>query len=129
MCPPFGHAIPNWDFEIVEHPQPGQYRWLQFAWKALSPNTTAMALLIGATGRAAASTLSPATTTGDRERSQLKKWPSPAQQWQVVRVDLWELLKKPLRIQCLQLAAAGGGAAFDQLVLGRSEADLPVGGR
>ena len=30
----FGHTIRNWDFEIVENPQPGQYRYLQFAWKA-----------------------------------------------------------------------------------------------
>ena len=33
----FGETVRNWDFEIVEHPQPGQYRWVQFAWKALSP--------------------------------------------------------------------------------------------
>ena len=52
---------------------------------------------------------------------------TPPQQWQVVRVDLWELLKRPLHLQCLQLAAEGGGAAFDQIVLGRNEGDLPAG--
>ena len=38
--PPFGHAVPNWDFAIVEKPEkPGQYRWLQFACKATcAPN-------------------------------------------------------------------------------------------
>ena len=44
--PPFGHALPNWDFPIVEKPEPGQYRWLQFAWKATSPQTTGMSLLL-----------------------------------------------------------------------------------
>ena len=38
--PPFGHAVPNWDFEIVEKPEkPGQYRWLQFAYKAIASRT------------------------------------------------------------------------------------------
>jgi hypothetical protein len=44
--------------------------------------------------------------------------------WQVVRIDLWELYKKPWRIQALGLGAAGGGAAFDQILLGRTAADL-----
>ena len=26
--PPFGHVLPEWDFEIVEKPGPGQYRYL-----------------------------------------------------------------------------------------------------
>ena len=37
--PPFGHMTPNWWFEVVEQPAPGQYRYLQFAWKALAPET------------------------------------------------------------------------------------------
>ena len=40
----FGESIRNWDFEIAEDPQPGQYRWLQFAWKALSPATKGISL-------------------------------------------------------------------------------------
>src|SRR5262249_47538597 len=45
--PPFGHAVPNWDFEIAEDPKPGQYRYLQFAWKATSDKTTGVGLLLG----------------------------------------------------------------------------------
>src|SRR5262249_7744026 len=41
---PFGHQIPNWDFEIAESPGPGQYRYLQFAWRALAPETRGMLL-------------------------------------------------------------------------------------
>jgi hypothetical protein len=53
----------------------------------------------------------------------------PQTEWQVVRVDLWALAKKPLRIQAIGLAAAGGGALFDQVLLGRSPADLNRVGR
>jgi hypothetical protein len=45
--------------------------------------------------------------------------------WQVVRVDLWDALKKPVRIRGMHLGSPGGSAAFDQIVLGRSESDLP----
>src|SRR5262249_12325002 len=45
--PPFGHATPNWDFEIAEQPSPGQYRYLRFAWKATSDKTTGISLLVG----------------------------------------------------------------------------------
>jgi hypothetical protein len=40
----FGHTIRNWDFEIAENPRPGQYRYLQFAWKAQSPQTKGITL-------------------------------------------------------------------------------------
>jgi outer membrane protein assembly factor BamB len=123
--PPFGHAIPNWDFEIVEDPKPGQYRWLQFAWKAASPKTTGMSLLLGrawpgggyniVAGKAAWSEGVLATR---------KISDNPPTDWQVVRMDLWDLYKKPLRVQALSLLAIGGGAVFDQVLLGWTEADL-----
>ena len=49
----------------------------------------------------------------------------PPLSWQVVRVDLWAAAKRPWRIRSLFLTAKGGGAAFDQIVLGRTENDLP----
>jgi hypothetical protein len=123
--PPFGHALPDWDFEIEEHPKPGQYRWIQFAWKAISPDTTGMSLLIG----------KPWPSGGYAFVAGTQAWPegvlatqnvaaAPPQAWQVVRADLWSLYRHPLRIQEIGLAATGGGAAFDQIVLGRTQADL-----
>ena len=50
---------------------------------------------------------------------------TPPREWQVVRADLWEMLKKPIQLEALGLAAEGGGAEFDQIVLGRTEKDLP----
>jgi len=43
-----------------------------------------------------------------------------------VRIDLWEVFGKEVRIRALRLASAGGPAAFDQIVLGRSKEDLPA---
>jgi hypothetical protein len=127
--PPFGHAVPNWDFEIAENPRPGQFRWLQFAWKALSPKTTGLSLLIGR----------PFPTGGYLFVAGDHVWREgyaavdkvagqPPTEWSVVRVDLWRLSQTShvpaLRVQSLGIQAVGGGAAFDQIVLARTRADL-----
>lgn len=123
--PPFGHALPDWDFEIEEHPKPGQYRWIQFAWRALSPDTTGMSLLLGKPWPGGGYAFE-AGTQAWREGVLATKSvaAAPPQAWQVVRADLWSLYRHPLRIQEMSLAATGGGAAFDQIVLGRTETDL-----
>ena len=124
--PPFGHRMANWDFEIVESPQPGQYRWLQFACKAASPKTTAVALMLAGDQSAnlqvhVGERIALADSAGPEKQAAA----SPTAEWTVVRVDLWELNgRKPARIQTMTLAAAGDGAFVDQILLGRSENDL-----
>ena len=123
--PPFGHAIPNWDFEIAEKPAPGQYRYLQFAWKALSKETKGMSLLLGRAWPGGGYNL----FAGEHDWKEgvvasKKIADAPPSDWQIVTVDLWEMHKKPLRIQALSLAALGGGAAFDRIRLARSLEDL-----
>jgi hypothetical protein len=124
--PPFGHAVPNWDFEIAEEPKAGQYRYLQFAWRANSDKSTGMGLLLGRAWPGGGV----AVVAGDArwkegvivEHKIDGKLPT---EWTNVRVDLWALTKgKPPRIQALSLMATGGGAQFDQIVLGRTTADL-----
>jgi len=125
--PPFGHAIPNWDFEIAENPGPGQYRYLQFAWKAASDQTSGMSLLAGRNWPGGGV----AVTVGDAKWNEgviveQRMEGRPPSEWQTVRVDLWSLTKgQPPRIQALSLRSTGGGAYFDQIVLGRTEGDLP----
>ena len=114
----------NWDFEIAENPQPGQYRYRQFAWKAQSPKTKGITLRLaeshyGGCGFAAGR---PTASDGSTIVKQVDAQP-PA--WQVVRVDHWEVANKPWRIRSLFLNVGGGGAAFDQIVLSRTESDLP----
>jgi len=120
----FGHTIRNWDFEIAEHPQPGQYRYLQFAWKAQSPQTKGITVRLaeshyGGYGFAAGE------PTPSEGATIVNKADAPPLTWQVVRVDLWAVAKKPWRIRRLMLSVHGGGAALDQVVLGRTASDLP----
>jgi hypothetical protein len=120
---PFGHVVPNWDFEIVEAPQPGQYRWLQFAWKALSPQTTGMTLGV-AESHYGGFALAAGEPTPGEGATVVKLAETPPTEWQVVRIDLWAQGKKPLRLRSINFGASGGGAAFDCIRLGRTEADL-----
>ncbi|MDR3634916.1 MAG: hypothetical protein P4L84_14020 [Isosphaeraceae bacterium] len=123
--PPFGHALPNWDFEVAERPRAGQYRYLQFAWRALSPTTTGIALVIGKAWPGGGINVV-AGRHDWREGAIATKQVGgqPPNEWKVVRVDLWALAKAPFRIQALTLGASGGGAAFDQILLGRTAEDL-----
>ena len=123
--PPIGHFVPNWDFEIVEDPQPGQYRFLQFAWKAAAPGTKGITLAFGGQNTPLIS-LSIGTPTKLGEGGEVSKQlgAEPPTEWRVERVDLWALLKKPGRIQAISFATSGGGALVDRILLGRTEKDL-----
>jgi hypothetical protein len=117
--PPFGHLLPNWRFDIVEKPAPGQYRWLQFAWKALDPATAGITLRVGDFAFCAGQ---PTAIHGVEPRQVAA---NPPTTWTTVRVDLWDLAKTNRTIQAMCLGAIGGAAAFDQVVLGQTAADLP----
>jgi len=121
--PPFGHMMPNWDMEITENPQPGQYRHLQFAWKG-TPQTTGMALCLGGVWFVAGET--PRVIPDYQTKQQVSA--TVPTQWTTVRLDLWKTFNgKPPRIQYIGLAATGGDALYDQILLGRTAADLPAG--
>ncbi len=121
--PPFGHRVPNWDFEIVEKPEPGQYRYLEFAWRALAPDTKGMTLRLAQAHFGGVALCAGQET--EFEGAAVKRLAdSPPRDWQVVRVDLWELFKRPTRIGSLSLGARGGPAAFDRIRLARTEQDL-----
>ncbi|MFI8931777.1 hypothetical protein ACIG3E_29405 [Streptomyces sp. NPDC053474] len=125
---PFGHVLPEWDFEIAEHPEPGQYRYFQFAWKAAGPATTAMGLRLGLAWNApAVLVLAGSPTWPDAAVLAQVTFPTPPRTWSTVRLDLWELARAQAayRVRSLSLRTVGGGALFDQLVLGRTPADLP----
>lgn len=119
FLPPYGHMVPTWNFEIAENPQPGQYRWLQFAVKGLSPEAKGAAVFFGGYRIHVGD---PGT---EANGAPYKAAEALTQDWQTVRVDLWSLYKKPTNIQTLYLSAIGGPVGFDQIVLGRTEADLP----
>ena len=56
-------------------------------------------------------------------------------EWKTIRVDLWQAMNdalreakqpadKPFMVRGFRLDSIGGGAAFDRVVLGRTEDDL-----
>jgi hypothetical protein len=114
----FGHAVPTWNFEIVEDPQPGQYRWAQWSWKALSPDVKGATLQLGGLR------LHAGQPSGEAHIAAHPVGDSVPGEWQTVRVDLWKVLKKPANIQTMYLGAIGGPVGFDRVILGRTEADL-----
>jgi hypothetical protein len=120
FVPPFGHTIPNWDFEIVEKPAPGQYRYAQFAWKAASPETRGITLKLGDAYLVAGAF----TPMGDWGGVQKQVAGSPPADWTVVTADLWDAVKRPFRITQACFLCSGGGAAFDRILLGRTPQDL-----
>jgi outer membrane protein assembly factor BamB len=126
--PPFGHAVPNWDFEIAEKPAAGQYRYLRFAWKATSEETTGISLVLGRAwpgGGVAVSVGDVKWTEGVLAEKRLPG--KPPTQWREETIDLWEITKgKPPRIQALCLRAKGGGALFDRILLLRNPTDRPA---
>ena len=110
------HGIPDWNFTISPDPQPGEYRYLQFAWKSLG--TDAKGLCV---------TLYPAQfyageyTPRDDWHSQRISEQVP-REWQVVRVDLAQAGVRG--VKSLNFLANGGPFGIDQILLGRTEADL-----
>ncbi len=134
---PFGHAVPNWDFKIVEKPEkPGEYRWLQFAYKAPAPQTRGVSLRIGGEwpGYAVVADLGEPfpLREGFWVRTQLAE--KPAADWTVVRLDLWNTVrygrkdkaswKGGFPVRCINFGAVGGPAGFDRILLARTQSAL-----
>lgn len=119
--PPFGHVLPNWDFEVVEKPEPGQYRYLVFAARSLSPQTKGLTVRLDGIGYGNSVSCYAGTYVKEDDAKGWKVDDAPSDAWKVYRVDLWEVLKKPQRIRGLRLAARGGPAAFDRILLSREE--------
>ncbi|MEU8953427.1 hypothetical protein AB0C93_03885 [Streptomyces sp. NPDC048518] len=124
-----GHAMHDWDFRIVQNPgAPGEYRYLQFAWKALSAGTTGISVRFGPATSAPIFSVSVGDSHWPPQTSMVEKrveGPVPTD-WTVVRVDLWQITAGRVKVvDQLVLRSNGDGALFDQIVLGRTEADLP----
>src|SRR5262249_47186456 len=112
--PPFGHLIPNWDFKIVEQPaNPGEYRWLPFAWKA-GAGSRGVTLRVGEhhAGGVVLHAGEPTKFEPVLLTHQVAK--SPPTEWTVVTIDLWKLAGREMSIRSLSLATIGGPATFDR---------------
>jgi hypothetical protein len=126
---PYGHAVPNWDFEIVENPKPGQYRWLQWAWKAASPATQAMNFSPhGVEWPKDLPSASFYAGPGPPERT-VKLSDKVPTEWKVERVDLWKAFGRDGKVNSMSIISAGGNMLMDQILLGATEKDLDMYGK
>jgi hypothetical protein len=120
---PYSECVPHWDFEIAENPRPGQYRYLQFAWKAGEPGTKNLSIRLNAVTFHAGPYVEINAGNVDQKVRDV-----PPSEWTVERVDLWEAFgRKPTRIRQLALAAFGGSGLFDRVLLGTSLKVLEAG--
>jgi hypothetical protein len=126
--PPFGHMTPNWWFEVVEKPEPGQYRFLQFSVKTLAPETKGITLRVAPNqfGGVAVHVGEPSKSEGATFHQASGAVPI---EWHTITVDLWELLPenqrgKPFNIGAMSLGTVGGPAAIDRIRLGRTKDEL-----
>ena len=117
---PFTYQIPDWNMAITQTPQnANEYRYLQFAWKAVDPAVTGITLELGAVNHGNINSLASlycGTWNG------LTMWPNPSNikeqisttvptSWQLVTVDLWQLFQSsvsPPNITFIDFGSIGG---------------------
>ena len=120
----FAARIPGWNHPIVEHPQPGEYRYLRFAWK--SPQAHGVMLELAAEGQwppgqAALRRYCAGQNTSVWQARQLS--PQVPRGWTVVTVDLWQDFGA-FTLTGLAPTAMGATAYFDCIQLLR-QLDAP----
>lgn len=114
----FCRRLPGWNFAIREHPRPGEYRYLRFAWKADGCQNL-MLQLHDATDwhlryRAGADVFGwLSQVVGDQ----------PPAHWRLVTVDLFRDFGERT-LTGLALTIHGGAGYFDHIYLGRTIDDL-----
>jgi putative heme-binding domain-containing protein len=112
--------IPSWEFSIAEHPQPGAYRYLRWAWK--SPGDAGAMIELAADGAWPSSDESVrryycGRNTTDWQAAQVSR--EPAREWTTVTVDLWKDCGA-FTLTGIAPTAMGGPVFFDRIELLRS---------
>ena len=126
ISPPqrFSDRIPGWEYPIRENPQPGEFRYLRFAWK--SRGGAGPMIELAAEGRW------PSAEEPLRRYYSGKnttKWQAvqvaaePPEDWVVVTRDLWKDFG-PFTLTGIAPTTMGGEAWFDSVQLFRSTADM-----
>lgn len=128
ITPPqrFADRVPNWQYRIVEKPQPGEFRYLRFAWK--SPAGQGVMLELAADGRwpppdkPLRRYCAGKNTTG---WAAMETAPEPPREWTVVTCDLWKDFG-PFTITGIAPTAMGSDALFDRIELLRTLDAVPA---
>jgi putative heme-binding domain-containing protein len=119
VTPPqrFAPRIKGWEFRIREHPGPGEYRYIRFAWK--SGDAHGQMLELAADGRWPPAEMplrryhAGRNTTGWQS---VEISPDPPREWTVVTRDLWKDFGD-FTLTGIAPTAMGGAALFDRIEL------------
>ncbi len=122
VSPPqrFSARIPSWEYQVTEHPEPGQFRYLRFAWK--QPRGDGLMIELAADGQWPQADesqhryYSGNNTTG---WSAVCVSANRPQDWTVVTRDLWKDFG-PFTLTGIAPTAMGGEGKFDRIELLRS---------
>jgi hypothetical protein len=112
--------IKGWEFRIREHPGPGEYRYLRFAWK--SAGAHGVMLELAADGRWPPAEKPLRRYHAGRNTSgwqSVEVSPKPPREWTVVTRDLWKDFGD-FTLTGLAPTALGGPALFDRIELLRT---------
>jgi putative heme-binding domain-containing protein len=131
MAPPqrWSLRIPGWEYRIVEHPAPGEYRYLRLAWKSCGGEGVMVELAGDGSWPPADKPMwryySGKNTTGWAARQVAAEAP---QQWVEHTFDLWKDFGS-FTLTGIAPTALGGDALFDRIELLRQSEGAAVGGR
>jgi hypothetical protein len=121
MTPPqrWSLRIPGWQYRIVEHPAPGEYRYLRLAWKSCGGEGVMVELAGDGNWPPADKPIwrycSGKNTTGWAAR---QVSPEAPQQWVEHTFDLWKDFGS-FTLTGIAPTAMGGDALFDRIELSR----------
>jgi putative heme-binding domain-containing protein len=127
VSPPqrFSPRIAGWEYEIRERPEPGQFRYLRFAWKQATGDGVMIELAAAGRWPAADESrlryFSGRNTTG---WNAVEIAPQPPRDWTLVTRDLWREFGD-FTLTGLAPTAMGGEAVFDQIQLLRAADSEP----
>ncbi len=116
--------VPGWGFRIAEKPQPGEYRYLRFAWRVEKGDTAMLALADqGELGDPADGRLRYVVGPQLAEWGATKVADVAPPEWTVVTRDLWAD-RGAFMLTGMALLPCGGAMWLDHCYLGRTLADL-----
>jgi len=116
----FGPSFPNWYFVVSANPQPGQYRYLTFSWKATSANVTGMEMGLFCAnlgGRGFFCGTDPGSLWGAPDTQVSTTVPTT---WTTVTIDLSQYFTDGTVLTNPFFNTAGGNALFDRIMLSRT---------
>jgi len=115
---PWGHLIPEWNFDVVEYPEPGQYRYFEIWVKADSDDTKSISIRLPSFGDLTYYMGSLPTHPMYGKVVQVSE--EIPLEWTPVRIDLFDAIRQNGTIKDIRFHTIGGGVKFDKILLHRT---------